>query len=220
MSYNLDADRSKEPTLAEMTEAAIKVLNKNKNGFALFVEGGKIDLGHHATLATKALDETIELSKAVRVAMSLTDPSDTLIVVTADHAHTMTLSGYPARGADILKFAGKSEMDNMPYSILSYANGIKAGRNFMFKSDLGNSDSLYPSLVPMKDETHGGEDVPVYASGPWSHMLSGVYEQTLIPATLMFASCFGPGLTACNHYNFRQPRVESHQYTSYSPFNK
>lgn len=41
MSFNLDADREKEPTLIEMTEAAIKLLQKEKNGYFIFVEGIK-----------------------------------------------------------------------------------------------------------------------------------------------------------------------------------
>jgi alkaline phosphatase len=36
-----------EPSLAEMTEVAIKMLKKSENGFFLMVEGGKIDVAHH-----------------------------------------------------------------------------------------------------------------------------------------------------------------------------
>lgn len=57
MSYNLEADRNKEPSLAKMTESAIKLLKKNQNGFILFVEGGKIDLGHHATQVIDNLND-------------------------------------------------------------------------------------------------------------------------------------------------------------------
>lgn len=74
----------------------------------------------------------------------------------------------------------------------------------------GHPDSLYPALTPLVDETHSGEDVAVYSSGPWSQLLSGVFEQSLIPTTLMYASCIGPSLTACNHYNFRQPKLVHH----------
>lgn len=87
--------------------------------------------------AAKALDETVELSKAVATAMELTNPLDTLIMVTSDHSHTMSISGYPGRGSDILKFAGTSDIDGMPYTILSYANGIKAGRNSISSNKLG-----------------------------------------------------------------------------------
>lgn len=104
MSYNLDADREKEPSLGEMTVAALNILSEGDSGYVLFVEGGRIDHGHHDSLARKALDETVEFSKAIQAAVDLTDSSDTLIVVTADHSHTMSISGYPARGTDILGF--------------------------------------------------------------------------------------------------------------------
>lgn len=121
LPYHLDADEE-TPTLAEMTEAAIKVLEGGRKGFFLFVEGGRIDHAHHATLAKKSLDETVELSKAVERALELTDERETLIVVSSDHAHTMSLAGYPVRGNDILGTAGTGT-DGLPYSTLSYANG-------------------------------------------------------------------------------------------------
>ena len=42
MDYESDRDPEKQPSLAEMTELAIKVLSKNKKGYALLVEGGRI----------------------------------------------------------------------------------------------------------------------------------------------------------------------------------
>jgi alkaline phosphatase len=48
-----------------------------------------------------ALDETVEFAKAVKAAADLTDEEDTLIVVTADHAHTLSVNGYPVRGNNI-----------------------------------------------------------------------------------------------------------------------
>lgn len=107
MSYNLSADREKEPSLREMTESAIKILSRKKEGYFLFVEGGRIDHGHHETKARKALDETVQFSDAIQAAVDVTDEEDTLIIVTADHAHTMSISGYPSRGNDILGISNK-----------------------------------------------------------------------------------------------------------------
>ena len=59
-------------------------------------------MGHHAGKAKLALDETVQFDLAVETAVSMTNRSDTLIIVTADHAHTMTIGGYPARGNNIL----------------------------------------------------------------------------------------------------------------------
>ena len=47
----------------------------------------------------------------------------TMIVVTADHSHTMTIMGYPKRGADIRGMTGNNATDGLPEAILSYANG-------------------------------------------------------------------------------------------------
>lgn len=120
--YNLERDKATDPTLAEMTEAAIKVLQKEPSGFFLFVEGGRIDHAHHATLAQKSLDETVQFSEAIKKAVEMTSRRDTLIVVTSDHSHTMSFSGYAQRGNDILGTAGNGQ-DEIPYATLSYANG-------------------------------------------------------------------------------------------------
>lgn len=122
MQYNLDADKQTEPTLAEMTEAAIKNLKRSRDGFFLFVEGGRIDMAHHSTLVQKSLDETVQFSEAIQKAVDLTNAKDTLIVVTSDHAHTMSFSGYPVRDNDIFGVAGTGS-DQIPYASLSYANG-------------------------------------------------------------------------------------------------
>ncbi len=47
------------------------------------------------------MHETMALDKAVEKALSMVDTKETLIIVTADHGHTMSMSGYQTRGADI-----------------------------------------------------------------------------------------------------------------------
>ena len=65
------------------------------------VEGGRIDHAHHDTHANIALDETLALDKAVQTAMTTLKSKflddDTLVIVTADHSHTMSLPGYTGR---------------------------------------------------------------------------------------------------------------------------
>lgn len=121
MAYHKEKPNN-EPSLSQMTETAIKILQKEDKGFFLFVEGGKIDIAHHENKARLALEETLEFDKAIQIAAKLTNENDTLIVVTADHAHTMSINGYPQRGFDILGIYGKSK-DGKPYATLSYANG-------------------------------------------------------------------------------------------------
>ncbi|XP_050548246.1 alkaline phosphatase, tissue-nonspecific isozyme-like, partial [Daktulosphaira vitifoliae] len=197
-NFRLQAKQT-QPTLAEMTKVAIQVLSKNKNGFFLFVEGGLIDWAHHATKARLALDETVEFSKAVQQAVDLTKEKDTLIIVTSDHAHTVSMAGYPDRGNDILGFADTSSIDKRPYTTISYANGPKynvdtsdCSRKNLSETELSDPNFQYPHLVPLKDETHSGEDVMVFAKGPWAHLFSGNYEQNVIPITMGFAAGIGP----------------------------
>lgn len=96
--YNHEIDQQNlgdvKPKLDDMTEVAIKMLSKEKNGYFLFVEGARIDMAHHETWAYAAIDETKEFDRAIQKALQMTDPNETLIVVTADHAHTMTYNGY------------------------------------------------------------------------------------------------------------------------------
>ncbi|XP_062131456.1 membrane-bound alkaline phosphatase [Drosophila sulfurigaster albostrigata] len=210
MHYHVEqlADpENNEPTLEEMTEKAIEMLQKEENGYFLFVEGGKIDISHHDTMARIALDETAEFSKAIKRARELTNLEDTLIVVTSDHSHTFSVGGYQARGSDIFGEAESLGTDGKPYLTLSYANGKSFDQYYdteaherMDPTALLSEDTaqLFPATAPLESETHGGEDVGVFASGPWAHLFTGVYEQNTIPHMLAFAACVGDGKTACD----------------------
>lgn len=98
IDYNLDIQRDNlqnlRPSLTDMTLKAIDVLSQNDEGYFLFVEGGRIDHGHHDNAAKYAVDEAVEFSKAIEAALDKVDIEETLIVVTADHGHVMTLAGY------------------------------------------------------------------------------------------------------------------------------
>ena len=80
-----------------------QILKKNENGFLLVVTNPRIDSAHDATQSSRALSETVAMDTAVEEALqAMGDKIDeTLIVVTADHSNTMTISGYPERGMDI-----------------------------------------------------------------------------------------------------------------------
>ncbi|KAF7994402.1 hypothetical protein HCN44_003874 [Aphidius gifuensis] len=199
MKFHLDASPDTEPTLAEMTEAAIKILSKNKEGFVLFVEGGLIDSAHHMTQATIALDETVELAKAVKAGYDLTSENETLIIVTSDHSHTMSVSGYPKRGNKIQGINTERGKDNLPYMTLSYANGpsyknpsSSLKRHKIKKDEITDVHYQFPSTVPREDETHGGDDVAIFTNGPWAHLFSGTIEQSSIPHLLAYAACIKP----------------------------
>lgn len=252
---NYEADRAThdaannkggEPSLTDMTLKALDILKKNKNGFFLHVEAGRIDHAHHSGNAKRALLDTVELSKAVSQTVDYLKTNglfeDTLIIVTADHSHTLTIAGYPHRGNPILGLvrevprtdgsATALQKDAMllPYTTLSYANGpgylgsgtatisvsgasavfsagLKSFRNSAdgtglttpaydsfgptksdngaSRVDLTNVDTtalnfMQEAAVPFNSETHGGEDVAIFAIGPWSHYVRGSMEQHYI----------------------------------------
>ena len=82
-------DRQKDDlTLRDITRAAIDFLSqKDKDGFFLMVEGGKIDWGCHSNDAATVFQEVIDLDEAVKVAYEFyrQHPEETLILITADH---------------------------------------------------------------------------------------------------------------------------------------
>mgnify|MGYP000061842838 FL=1 len=191
-----EADRAKdaagEPSIAEMTGKAIDILSKNENGFFLMVEAGRIDHAHHAGNAARALEDTLAFNDAIKEAMGKVNLNDTLIVVTADHSHTMTISGYADRGNPILGLSQGEASDGKPYTTLAYTNGPGALESEL-RADLTNVDVtdidyLQQALVPMSSETHAGDDVAIFAAGPWSHLFSGVVEQNFIYHVMSYAS--------------------------------
>ena len=144
----------------------------------LQVEGGKIDVAHHNNYARQALNELSELEDAIQVALHQLKVEETLIIVTADHSHAFTLNGYPERGTDILGFANQSK-EVLPYETLSYANGpgflyhrlndsLNVNKTWIsVEEDDTRKNPFYQHFAAkyLKDETHGGEDVGLYAIG-------------------------------------------------------
>ncbi len=193
-------DKAGEPSLADLTEKAIKILSHDEDGYFLMVEAGRIDHAHHGGIARGALTDAQEYSEAVARALAMTKEKDTLIIVTADHGHTLAFQGYPAKGNDILGLSknvddsgalvARDAADGRAYTTLVYANGPGSvlakghdhadGRPAPSDDDVAQKNYRQQALVPMGSETHGGQDVPVYASGPKAYLISGVFEQNYI----------------------------------------
>ena len=203
-------DGAGEPSLAAMTDKAIDILQKNEKGFFLMVEAARIDHAHHASNPYLALHDTIALDDAVKIALSKVDLNDTLVIVTADHSHVFTMAGYPTRGNPILGKVKPNRpaqggpwsefalaKDGLPYTTLNYTNGgkalpdqpadcqppackIKPRRTNVTHIDTEARGHIHESLIPLSSATHSGEDVAVYAAGPWAHLLTGTYEQNYI----------------------------------------
>ncbi|MEO8297543.1 MAG: alkaline phosphatase [Burkholderiales bacterium] len=198
MQYEADraTDPAGEPSLTEMTAKSIELLAKSPKGYFLHVEAGRIDHAHHAGNARRALLDTIELSNAVRKAMAMTNPEETLILVTADHSHVFTIAGYPHRGNNILglvkdvpdvdgqPITPSKDAKGLPYTTLGYQNG-PGYRGPVARADLSSVDTTalgyqQEAAIPMTSETHAGEDVAIFARGPRASLVRGNMEQNWI----------------------------------------
>ncbi len=207
MNYDLVRNGTGEPSLSEMTVKAIQTLKKNPNGMFLMVEGGRIDHALHETTAIKALQDTIAFDDAIKAAIAeikKTDPNleNTLIVVTADHDHTLVLNGYAARtGKTTVNNPGvlgllknytdgavAKDSDGMPFSIIGFGNGENrvAGdrKNFPALTDSQVfADSYHQeAAIPVAagSETHGGTNVFLGAMGKNADSFAGVMDNTKV----------------------------------------
>ena len=189
MQYEADRakDKGGEPALADMATKAIDILAKNPEGYFLMVEGGRIDHGSHANNAYRTLTDAVAMDKALKAVMAKVNLDDTLVIVTADHDHTMIITGYPDRDTNILglvKERGKVALadDGKPYTVLGYVNGPGgkkdgAPRADLSKVDVLDQDFVQQALVPLSSETHAGQDVAIFAAGPWAHLFQGVVDE-------------------------------------------
>lgn len=198
-----EADRTDEPSLAEMTAAAIEYLSKNENGYFLEVEAGRVDHANHAGNLARVLRDGVAFAEAVAKADEMTNDEDTLIIVTADHEHAIAFNGYCGRGSDILGLCyGVSKegekhsdelllaKDGLPYTVAGYLNGagsvLREDMNWagvrrpVSQEEATDLDYTQQALIPMSSETHSGEDVMVYAKGPWAHLFDSTIEQNVI----------------------------------------
>lgn len=203
MAYEADRDDGEEPSLAEMTSFAISRLSQSEEGYVLMVEAGRVDHAHHGTNAYRALTDTQAFSDAISAAVDQVDLEETLIVVTADHGHTMTMSGYPARDNPILGLVRRVDPvqpgsdpqltlanDGNPYTTLGYQNGrhLRLGDGEALTDEgVVDPDYMQESAVPVMSETHSGADVALFATGPRSYLFGGSLEQNSVFHLISYA---------------------------------
>lgn len=190
MQFEADraSDPAGEPSLLEMTQFALAEMQKSEQGYFLLIEAGRIDHAHHGSNAHRALGDTVALSEAVQWVVDHVDLRDTLVLVTADHSHTMTISGYPRRGNPILGLVetqpGQLAKDatGLPYTTLSYANGSGYKKRRPDLTEVDTTAVNYQQLgtIPMYSETHAGEDVAAFAVGVNADKVRGVMEQNAL----------------------------------------
>lgn len=90
-----EADIDENPTLAQMTEAAIKVLQEDPDGFWLMVESGDVDWANHANNIDNSIGAVLSgdtaLEKIFRWIEAREAWEQSLVIVTSDHGHFLHL---------------------------------------------------------------------------------------------------------------------------------
>jgi alkaline phosphatase/streptomycin-6-phosphatase len=155
-----------EPSLAAMTGKAIGLL-ENRRGFFLQVEGASIDKQDHATNACGQIGETVAFDNAIGVALDYQRRHpDTLIVVTADHAHTSQIVGEDAAGSGIPT---------------GYSTNLTTKDGQTLSLTYGTAGYGGPGVAPVAappSQQHTGAVVPVWGSGPGSLDVLGTNDHT------------------------------------------
>jgi len=190
LSYELEraGDKWGEPSLAEMTALAIKILRRNPNGYFLMVEGGKIDHAAHNNEAHKMVTDLIAFDQAIKTATEVEGAAqDTLIVITADHeTGGVAINGYPPIGsggpAMFEKAMGMGSSDT-----ITFASGPGADRSKMEGVERTDPGYKQPSLFPASSALHTGIDVIAWGWGPGSGVIRGTLDNTDIAKQIMYA---------------------------------
>jgi alkaline phosphatase len=163
---NETARPADQPSLADMTSKAIQLL-ENKKGFFLQVEGASIDKQDHATNACGQLGETVAFDKAIGVALDYQKTHrDTLIVVTADHAHTSQIVSEDASGSGLPT---------------GYSTNLMTKDGAVLTLTYGTAGYGGPGAAPVSvppSQQHTGAVVPVWAGGPRSMDVLGTNDHT------------------------------------------
>jgi len=150
---------NKGASLADMTDKAIDLLSSNKNGkengYFLQVEGASIDKQDHNANACGQIGETNDLDKAIAAALKKVDLSNTLIIVTADHAHTSQIVSWPTY------YGLTTPLRSADGSALYVAYATSSS-----PMDKGGSMS------------HTGTQLRIAASGPGASRVNGLTDQT------------------------------------------
>ncbi|MCM3167126.1 alkaline phosphatase [Peribacillus frigoritolerans] len=197
---------SETPSLADMTSSAIQRLNKDKDGFFLMVEGSQVDWAGHDNDIVGAMSEMEDFEKAYKAAMEFAKKDKhTLVVATADHStggFSIGAKGIYNWYGEPIK-AAKRTPDFMADAIVKGADVEKTLKQYINQNvvkltddeiktvteaakskNVTNVDNAIESIFDNRTNTawttggHTGEDVPVYAYGPYKERFAGQVDNT------------------------------------------
>ncbi len=205
MAFEADRVGTTEPSLAEMTGRAIDLLQRNATGYLLIVEGGRIGDALDAALVRKALQDGRAFDDALAVALDKVralDPDlrNTTIVVTANHDHTLLMTGestlvertVEARPGILGVLRGYADptqptldASGRPYTTLVLAAGDKRVKGPRSQAPalndlaLGDRGSRYEAAIEVP-EASGGADVLLGAVGANASRFHGTLDNTQV----------------------------------------
>lgn len=200
-------DRNEDiPSLQEMTTSAIERLNKDKDGFFLMIEGSQIDWAGHDNDIVGAMSEMEDFEKAYKAAIEFAKKDKhTLVIATADHSTggysigadgVYNWFGKPikaakrtpdfmadqiAKGADVEQTL-KTLIDQNLLELTSQE--IQSVKDAAATKKAMNIDNAIEAIFNKRSHTgwttggHTGEDVPVYAFGPYKARFAGQVDNT------------------------------------------
>lgn len=172
--YERDTSPLGMPSLKQMVLKALDFFKTKDQRFLLVVEGGMIDQAHHRGTAKKALSEVLAFNEAINATVKALGSKleDTLVIVTADHSHTLTINGHAPKGADILGLAGNSKTEGTPYTTLTYGTTYKGFqpdaqglRKDPSQQDTTDWEYMQQGAINTDENYHGGSDVTIHSVG-------------------------------------------------------
>ncbi|WP_156291922.1 alkaline phosphatase [Oceanobacillus salinisoli] len=201
LTPELHRGETEEPSLGEMTKTAIDILEEDKDGFFLVVEGSQIDWAGHDNDAAWAMSDVAAFEQAVEEAINFAEEDGkTLVVVAGDHdtgGMTTGANGSLDLNADVLQNVTATgdymatqlneDRSNVREVVETYTGltlteqeiqGIQEADDPAFAINTVVSDY---ALVGWTSTNHTGADIPVYAYGPQSEQFVGFYDNTDLP---------------------------------------
>ena len=154
----IKTERNQNPTLDDLSKAALSVLGKDKDGFWLMIEGGDIDWAAHDNNIDNLIGATLDFDKSVGSVIDWINKNggwaDNELIVTADHDHYLTLNGdFPT----LVRNNASNGISELTNNDTIAGSGQQWGTTANDKYGWGN---------------HSNRPVPVYYQGPESSLLT------------------------------------------------
>jgi len=139
------------PTLAEMSSAALNVLDDDKDGFFVMIEGGAVDWASHGNNSARMIEEMIDFETAVKSVVEWVETKNswekTLVIITADH-QTGYLTGVVNGGRGVLPQMRWNSTDHTNSLVFFFAKGRGSK---LFEQEAKNKDARYGRYIDNTD---------------------------------------------------------------------